>query len=262
MVASAATARAYPAIQAFIRSVPASDTVPIPQDQLVVLFVELRRLEKIVRRNGNGRHIAEIEDRIYRANMRLVISECNRFFYVGQSWADDLLQEGSKALLMAIRGYTPPSQFPFYSYARRSIRNRLSNFFRDHVRNHCAIHMSSNGHISEYDKNPIRNTTSMDVVVSGVHDSGSSEGYSEATMHNLLHEQSAQAPIDAAIYSEAWAHIDNLPSRARRVLTLRFRKGLTYQEIADKLKLTKQRIWQIYQDSIASIRTQMLRHER
>lgn len=244
MVASAATARAYPAIRQFLNSVPHSDTDPIPQEKLVPMFEELRRREGRVRRNGNGKHIAHIEDRIYRANMRMVVCEVNHFAWVGEAWISDLIQEGSTALVAAIRKYPPGTAYPFYAYARRCIRNRLSNYFRDHVRKFCAINTRTEGDADQNHKRPCAPLVSTDI-----------QSFDGTTMGDNLSSPPEEYFVDAFTKSEVADEVKSLPPRLRRVIKMRFMTGMTLPEIGRKMHLTKQRIYQLEQGALAILRT-------
>jgi DNA-directed RNA polymerase sigma subunit (sigma70/sigma32) len=74
------------------------------------------------------------EEELFIANRRLVVSCAKPFFWIGQVWLSDFLQEGSKALSNAVRKYDFTRGTPFYAYAQKAIQNRLRNYFRDHVR--------------------------------------------------------------------------------------------------------------------------------
>ena len=69
------------------------------------------------------------EEELFIANRRLVVSCVKPFYWIGQAWISDFLQEGSKALSNAIRKFDFTRGTPFYAYAQKSIQNRLRNFF-------------------------------------------------------------------------------------------------------------------------------------
>jgi DNA-directed RNA polymerase specialized sigma subunit len=98
-------------------------------------YANARQWHKAVE-NARGMisQIEAAEEELFIANRRLIVSCIKPYFWIGQVWLADFLQEGSKALSNAIRKFDFTRGTPFYVYAQKAVQNRLRNFFRDHVR--------------------------------------------------------------------------------------------------------------------------------
>jgi len=209
------------------------------------------------------------EEELFIANRRLIVRCVKPFFWIGQVWLSDFLQEGSKALANAIRRYDFTRGTPFYAYAQTSIQNRLRNYFRDRVRaGNIGARPSremvmlktlaedcqkKNGkepddeelaelsglqqvrvhklrdRIRRMDKMPPP-PLSLDAVV-GEHDT---------TLYQFVEDTSAEVALMAAQRSEIWAAIDHLPARSRHIMHLRFLEGRTLEETGNRKSKTTQ----------------------
>jgi RNA polymerase primary sigma factor len=243
--------------------------------------------DAVVRARGLVSRIEAAEEELFIANRRLVVSCVKPFFWMGQVWVADFLQEGSKALSNAVRKFDFTRGTPFYAYAQKAVQNRLRNFFRDHVRSGSigicptrdmttikgiidtwkADHGTDpdnaviakltgfpenrvqkiRGFIHQWETMPAP-PVSLDAML----------GETTANLHELIEDVGAEEASDAAERSEVWAAIDRLPPRARYIMRLRFIEGRTLEETGQLLGLTRARIKQIQDDSLRKLR-QMLR---
>lgn len=227
--------------------------------------------------------IEAAEEELFIANRRLVVNCVKPFFWIGQVWISDFLQEGSKALANAVRKFDFTRGTPFFSYAQKSIQNRLRNFFRDHVRagsfgikpsrEMLLVKNVVDTWIRDYGEEPndetvakiadipverigkIRNfvrqwekipapPVSLDLMIN---EDGSS-------LHEIIEDTSARDSSAGAEHAEIWAAIEQLPERARYIMKLRFIEGRTLEETGEALRLTRARIKQIQDASLKKIR--------
>lgn len=228
-------------------------------------------------------HIEAAEEELFIANRRLVVNCVKPFFWIGQVWISDFLQEGSKALANAVRKFDFTRGTPFFSYAQKSIQNRLRNFFRDHVRagsfgikpsremqlvkgivdswvrdygeepNDETVAKISDipleripkirNYVRQWEKMPAQ-PLSLDMLIN---EDGSS-------LHEVIEDPSAKASSSGAEHAEIWAAVEQLPERARYIMKLRYIEGRTLEETGELLNLTRARIKQIQDASLKKIR--------
>ena len=227
------------------------------------------------------------EEELFIANRRLVVSCTKPFFWIGQVWLSDFLQEGSKALSNAVRKYDFTRGTPFYAYAQKAIQNRLRNYFRDHVRSgSIGIRPTREMTIIKEIIDEWRNThggdpditilaklanlpeehikkvmplirqwmtlpsppLSLDAVV----------GENDTNLYQFIENGENEEASMCAQRSEIWAAVERLPPRSRYIMQLRFMEGRTLEETGEMLELTRARIKQIQDDSLRKLR-QMLR---
>lgn len=227
--------------------------------------------------------IEAAEEELFIANRRLVVNCVKPFFWIGQVWISDFLQEGSKALANAVRKFDFTRGTPFFSYAQKSIQNRLRNFFRDHVRagsfgikpsrdmqlvksiidtwvrdygeepNDEAIAKIADipveritkirSYVRQWEKMPAQ-PVSLDLLIN-------EDG---ASLHEVIEDTSAKESSSGAEHAEVWAAVEQLPERARYIMKLRYIEGRTLEETGELLNLTRARIKQIQDASLKKIR--------
>ena len=227
--------------------------------------------------------IEAAEEELFIANRRMIVASVKPYFWIGQVWLADFLQEGSKALANAIRKFDFTRGVPFYSYSQTSVQNRLRNFFRDHVRD------------GSFGVKPSREMTLVkSIVETWQRDYGTEptneavgkiadlpperiakiRGYVKqwsnlpppplsldaeltedgATRYELIEDTSVASVSQGAENAEIWKAIEQLPERARYIMKLRYVEGRTLKETARMLKLTRARIMQIQDDSVKKVR--------
>lgn len=291
-------------MQSITRFLVERGTVDIlTSEQVAHLFTEIHccayRIRRLARRRFKSEDAAReacvdarrmvsrieaAEEELFIANRRLVVNCVKPYFWIGQVWLSDFLQEGSKALANAVRKFDYTRGTPFYSYAQKSIQNRLRNFFRDHVRSgsfgirpnremtlvksildawkrdygeeptdEVLAKVSDiplekipkvRAYVRQWEKLPAP-PVSLDTLI---HEDGSS-------LHELVEDTSAEDASRGAETSEVWAAIDKLPERSRYIMKLRFIEGRTLEETGELLNLTRARIKQIQDASLKKIRT-------
>lgn len=243
--------------------------------------------KKVVEARSMISRIEAAEEELFIANRRLVVSCIKPYFWIGQVWLADFLQEGSKALSNAIRKFDFTRGTPFYVYAQKAVQNRLRNFFRDHVRSGSIGVRPSRDMITlkeiitawekEHGKEP---ETAVLVKLTGLPEARINKlrpfihqwdnipaplvsldamfGENGTNLYDLVEDTEAEEASHSAQRSEIWSAIDRLPPRAKFIMRLRFIDGRTLEETGKLLELTRARIKQIQDDSLRKLR-QMLR---
>lgn len=231
--------------------------------------------------------IEAAEEELFIANRRLIVSCIKPYFWIGQVWLADFLQEGSKALSNAIRKFDFTRGTPFYVYAQKAVQNRLRNFFRDHVRSGSigmrpsrdmvTIKEIISAWLKEHGKEPDNNVLvkltglpeeriekirpfirQWDNVPAPLVSLDALFGENGVNLYNMVEDVDAEEASGAAQRSEIWTAVDHLPPRAKFIMRLRFIEGRTLEETGKILDLTRARIKQIQDDSLRKLR-QMLR---
>lgn len=240
--------------------------------------------EAVVQARSLVSQIESAEEELFIANRRLVVSCVKPFFWIGQVWIGDFLQEGSRALSNAIRKFDFTRGTPFYAYAQRAIQNRLRNFFRDHVRSgslalrptgemksimEVLARIREDGHddpdneklsrlsgvpedrvakirpfVKQWENTPTP-PVSLDALM----------GDTESNLYDYLDSGSENEAADAAERSEVWQAIERLGERSKYIMKLRFIEGRTLEETGKLLDLTRARIKQIEDESLKKIRS-------
>jgi RNA polymerase primary sigma factor len=232
------------------------------------------------------RYVSQIEaaeEELFIANRRMVVNCVKPFFWIGQVWLGDFLQEGSKALANAVRKFDFTRGTPFYSYSQKAVQNRLRNFFRDHVRaGSFGIRPSremlliksildtwrrdyreepSNEAVAKIADIPLERVAKIRAFVQQwetmpappvsldamINEDGSN-------MYEVIEDDNVVNASESAQHSEIWKTIESLPERARYIMKLRFLEGRTLEETGQLLSLTRARIKQIQDASLKKIR--------
>ncbi len=303
--------RAYPSsqdnLQAIGRFLVERGVVELlSSEQVLLLFKEIHWCGYSIRRLGRKRHKTEegirkslvearmlfsqveaAEEELFIANRRLIVNCLKPFFWVGQVWIADFLQEGSRALSHAIRKFDFTRGTPFYAYAQRAVQNRLRNYFRNHARagnigirptwEMAAVMDAMEALKAEKLEDPDNAAISR---VSGISESRVARlrpymrsvsgtpapplsldallGDTDSNLYDILESKDGDASLLAAERSEIWAAIDRLSGKAGCVMRLRFMEGRTLEESGKILNLTRARIKQIEDESLKKVR-RMLR---
>lgn len=241
------------------------------------------RRDALVKARTLVSRIEAAEEELFIANRRLIVSCVKPYYWIGQVWLADFLQEGSKALSNAIRKFDFTRGTPFFSYAQTAVQNRLRNFFRDHVRAGSFGIRPSREMIlvkgildtwrRDYQQEPPDETIAKiaDIPLERVIKlrqyvlqwekmpqpplSLDAEINEEGTeRYELIEDPAAQAASASAEHAEIWQAIEKLPERSRYILKLRFIDGRTLEETGKLLNLTRARIKQIQDAALKKVR--------
>jgi RNA polymerase sigma factor (sigma-70 family) len=191
---------------------------------------------KLSLENPQEHRVSEIEallnqarqtrDQIVQANMRLVIAIVKKFVAPGFSF-DDLLSDGIMTLMHAVEKFDYDRGFRFSTYAYRSI-----------ARNAYRQIMDRNKELSRY-------TAVPEEWIEGSLEEGGSASMDETTWETLR--------------GSLTSFLGRLDERDQLIVRARYalgghRKVQTFQSIADKLGISKERVRQLEQRAVARLR--------
>ncbi|MCY4621797.1 MAG: sigma-70 family RNA polymerase sigma factor [bacterium] len=242
---------------------------------------EYRRLSAIVRQGEQA------EERLVKANLRLVVSVAKRYVIPGVSILD-LVQEGNVGLMRAAAKFDYRRGYKFSTYAVWWIRQTVSRALNEQKRiirvpDNMAQQLIRLDTVRRqlYQESGREPTTEelgaeMDLPVDRILKLAELSGGTlsldakvgdsdDLTLGNTVQDQDAEAaPADGAVLtllqeSVALA-LEGLDERERKVITMRF--GLadgrirTLQEISDRMGVTKERIRQLEVRALRKMRSQ------
>ncbi len=271
-------------------------------EQTLALFQEIHWCCHSIRRLAARRHANEVaarealvearrlvsrteaaEEELFIANRRLVVNCIKPYFWIGQVWIADFLQEGSKALANAVRKFDFTRGTPFYSYSQTAIQNRLRNYFRDHVRaGSFGVRPSREmqlvqgvletwrrdfgeepadatiakivdlpeervaklrQYVKQWERMPAP-SVSLDTIIN--EDGG--------TLYEVIEDPNSTSASLGAENAEVWKAMEQLPERSRHIMKLRFMEGRTLEDTGQQLHLTRARIKQIQDAALKKLR--------
>ena len=231
--------------------------------------------------------IESAEEELYIANRRVIVNAMRPYFWIGQIWLGDFLQEGSRALSNAVRRFDFTRGTPFIAYAQRAVMNRLANYFRDHVRSGSICMRLSNAmvavskvmdewkqvHGREPTDEELMSLTALPVarikkaraairaskrLPSSLVSLDAEAGPDcEATLYDLMKDVDAPVILNTVQQSEIWDTVKQLPDRERNIIRFRFFEGMTLEETGKELNLTRARIKQIQDTALGKVRDQL-----
>lgn len=226
------------------------------------------------------------EEELFIANRPLIVACVKPFYWIGQIWISDFLQEGSRALGNAIRKFDYTRGIPFYSYAQRSIQNRLRNYFRDHIRSGALgikpnedmikIHTvmqewkdrqgeePSQLILSEMTNlTPERVKKLLPMVRQWQRMPGTplsldaALGDNKSSLHDILADHQHVDSAKEVEQNEVWEAVARLPERLQIILKRRYVEGYTLDEVGEEFGLTRARIKQLQDEGLEKMRAFM-----
>ncbi|MBM3806496.1 MAG: sigma-70 family RNA polymerase sigma factor [Actinobacteria bacterium] len=243
-------------------------------------FSERRRLQRIVREGEKAK------DHMVRANLRLVVSVARRYDRKELQLAD-LIQEGNIGLMHAADKYDYEKGFKFSTYATWWIRQSMTRALADQGRNiRIPGHMmevvnrvqraerdltAELGRLPTPEEVATRSslsveklfdimqlaipTTSLDAPV----------GYNtdDLTVGDTIADTEDNDPLGvterAQLREAVEKTLKDLPEREQEIVAMRFGIGefdriFTLEEVAEKMKVTRERVRQIEQKTLARLR--------
>lgn len=237
--------------------------------------------------------IQRAKDDFVKANLRLVVSIARRFNY-GRLPLSDLIQEGNMGLIKAVERFDYRRGFRFSTYASWWIRHAISRGVADKSRVvRLPVHMMAEMHtllrhkrrltreqgrpptdeelaqatglkadkISKMDLSLVEDAVSLDREIS------SKDGRSFV---DFLEDESAELSMSERLISEGMLRevqhlLHSLNGTEADILRLRFGfdsdQELTFQEIANKYRLSRERIRQIQEQALNRLRRALARKD-
>ena len=167
-----------------------------------------------------------VRDRIIRANMRLVISIVKKFVGPQHSF-DDMLSDGAMSLMHAVDKFDYDRGFRFSTYAYRAIARNAYRTIMDRHKENSRFEPGS------------------DEVLFDVADERNAGWFSEQTWTRLRNQMVGM--------------LDQLDRREQFIIRSRFalgahRKVRTFQSLAERLGISKERVRQLEQRAVDKLR--------
>ena len=192
---------------------------------------------------------------------------------------EDLVQVGTIGLLKAIERFDLDREVEFSTYATPTVVGELKRHFRDKgwavrvPRRLQELHLELSKVVSELGQEIGRSPTVVEIAeYTGQSEETVLEGLEIAQAYNFT---SLDAPIDVEDGTTSFAdqlgshdeqlenleyraslapEMEKLPERERRILYLRFYKGLTQSEIADRLGISQMHVSRLLNRTLMRLR--------
>ena len=221
----------------------------------------------------------DLRERLVEQHIGLVEFLARRFRNRGEP-LEDLVQVGTIGLLKAIERFDLEREVEFSTYATPTIVGELKRHFRDKgwavrvPRRLQELHLELTKVVGQLGQDLGRSPTVAEIAeATGSTEETVLEGLEIAQAYNFT---SLDAPIDtdeggstsfADQLGEDDEHLENLeyraslapemaklPERERRILYLRFFKGLTQSEIAEKLEISQMHVSRLLNRTLTNLR--------
>ena len=249
-----------------------NDRATLSKDEVRSLFHEYRQASDEEER-------LSLRERLVAQHIGLVEFLARRFRNRGEP-LEDLVQVGTIGLLKAIERFDLEREVEFSTYATPTIVGELKRHFRDKgwavrvPRRLQELHLELTKVVGHLGQDLGRSPTVAEIAeATGTTEETVLEGLEIAQAYNFT---SLDAPIDtdeggstsfADQLGEDDEHLENLeyraslapemaklPERERRILYLRFFKGLTQSEIADKLEISQMHVSRLLNRTLTTLR--------
>lgn len=214
---------------------------------------------------------ADAREKLVKGNLRLVLSVIQRFSNRGEN-PDDLFQVGCIGLMKAIDNFDTSHEVKFSTYAvpmiigevRRYLRDnnpvRVSRSMRDtayhamQVRERLSAELNREPTIEEIakalDKPKSEVVVALEAIVEPVsfyEPVYSNGGDTIYLMDQLGSDETDGDWIDEISMKEA---LKNLPQREKKILSMRFMKGMTQTEVAEEIGISQAQVSRLEKSAI------------
>lgn len=237
------------------------------------VLTEKEKIE-LIKKSKEGDTVAR--DKLVTGNLRLVLSVIQRFANRGEN-LDDLFQVGCIGLMKAIDNFDTSHDVRFSTYAvpmiigevRRYLRDnnpvRVSRSMRDtayHAMQERERLSNLNGKeptIEEIAKNLGKNKSEVVIALEAIVEPASfyepvysNGGDTIYLMDQLGSDESDGDWIDEISIKEA---IRNLPKREKKILSMRFMRGMTQTEVAEEIGISQAQVSRLEKSAIDTIKS-------
>lgn len=236
------------------------------------VLTEKEKTELLVKaQNGD----ADARDKLVTGNLRLVLSVIQRFANRGEN-PDDLFQIGCIGLIKAIDNFDPSHEVKFSTYAvpmiigevRRHLRDnnpvRVSRSMRDtayhamQAREKLNTELGREPTVEEIAKELGKKKSEVVIALEAIVDPVSfyepvysNGGDTIYLMDQIGSNESDGDWIDEISIKEA---IKNLPQREKKILSMRFMRGLTQTEVAEEIGISQAQVSRLEKNAINYIK--------
>jgi RNA polymerase sigma-B factor len=240
---------------------------------------EIRSLFRAYQEAGKEAEKAKLRELLVTQHIGLVEFLARRFRNRGEP-TEDLIQVGTIGLLKAIDRFDLEREVEFSTYATPTIVGELKRHFRDKgwavrvPRRLQELHLELSKIVAHLGQELGRSPTVAEIAkAAGASEESVLEGLEIAQAYNFT---SLDAPLDSddagsTSFAEQLGtedeHLQNLeyraslapemarlPERERRILYLRFFKGLTQSEIAERLNISQMHVSRLLNRTLISLR--------
>ena len=236
------------------------------------VLTEKEKIE-LIKQSKEGNTIAR--DKLVTGNLRLVLSVIQRFNNRGEN-LDDLFQVGCIGLMKAIDNFDTSHDVRFSTYAvpmiigevRRYLRDnnpvRVSRSMRDiayHAMQERERLINLNGKdptIEEIAENLGKSKSEVVIALEAIVEPASfyepvysNGGDTIYLMDQLGSDESDGDWIDEISMKEA---IRNLPKREKKILSMRFMRGMTQTEVAEEIGISQAQVSRLEKSAIDTIK--------
>ncbi|MBE9373205.1 RNA polymerase sigma factor SigF [Saccharopolyspora sp. HNM0983] len=243
-------------------------------DELAPLFAELAKLDK------QRPEYTELRDRLVTEHLPVAEHIARRFSHRGES-QEDLTQVATLGLINAVDRFDPERGVDFLSYAVPTIMGEVRRHFRDTgwavrmPRRLQELHLSVSSAIARLSQELGRAPTpselaehleiSTDEVYRGLE---AGNAYRSASLDELLTDTD-EIPLGDAIGDDdtELAEVENremvrpllgeLPERERRILLLRFFRGMTQTQIAEQVGISQMHVSRLLSRTLTWLRQRL-----
>jgi RNA polymerase sigma-B factor len=248
-----------------VRSLSQERHPQLPKEEVRRLFRELREREDPDTRN-----------RLIESHLGLVEYLARRFAGRGEP-LDDLVQVAGIGLVKAVDRFDPDRNVEFSTYATPTIVGELKRHFRDKgwavrvPRRLQELNLRLGSVISRLSQGLQRSPTVAEIAkAAGATEDEVLEALDSAHAYSLISLDAAPDP-EGLSYHDQIGYLDEalesledrvsvgpllkqLPPRERRMLHLRFFKGMTQSEIADELGISQMHVSRLLAKTLATLR--------
>jgi RNA polymerase sigma-B factor len=240
------------------------------------LFTELTHPD-----TSDARRI-DCRDELVRLHLPLVDHCARRFMNRGEP-LDDLVQVGTIGLIKSVDRFDTERGVEFSTYATPTILGEIKRYFRDKgwairvPRRLQELRMSIGAVTGDMSQELGRSPTPREIALKlGVSVEEVMEGIESANAYSTLSLDAGDSGEDGQSNSmldtlgmddEALAHveiresikplIEQLPPREKRILMLRFFRGMTQSQIADEIGVSQMHVSRLLNRTLAQLRTSL-----
>ena len=241
---------------------------PLPKEEIRPLFRELR-----------ARNDPNLRAKLIEAHLGLVDYLARRFAGRGEP-LDDLVQVATIGLVKAVDRFDPERAVEFSTYATPTIVGELKRHFRDKgwavrvPRRLQELNLRLGSVIAQLSQDLQRSPTVTEIAkAAGTTEDEVLEGLDSAHAYSLISLDAAVGEDGLSYYEQIGDEdgaiealedrasvaplLSELPARERRMLYLRFFKGMTQSEIAEQLGISQMHVSRLLSKTLAVLRSSL-----